>query len=132
MAGIRVRRHLVANAILKARDTDKGRSVVIIDVLEGISVDSTILIIRSIEKIRDRQEDETGYRPVGNDLRCLVEKVAWHTGFDSGRQRAYVLVIMRYYLFLRNYTQKIKDFRSKPRVARPTVRHQASPLMLVG
>lgn len=132
MAGFRIRRHLVANAILKAKKSEKGRSLITIEPLEGISVDGALLILKSVENVRDRHQSDSGYRPVGNDLRQLVESVVYRTGFDSGRRRAYVLVSMQYYRFLRDYTQTMQEFRNRPRAARPPIRREPPLLVLVG
>lgn len=132
MAGFRIRRHLVADAILKAKATDKGRAVITIDPLDGISVDGAFLLLQTIEKIRDKTEKEDYQRQVGPELKSLVEEVVGRTHFDSPRKRAYVLVIMRYYLFLREFTRTMEEFRKRPRIARPPLKRRAPPLVLTG
>lgn len=132
MAGFRIRRQLVSEAILKAKQSEKGRTIIQLDPLEGISVDGVYLVLRAVEKLRDRVEQEEGYRPTGNELKGLVEQVAFATGFPSDRRRAYVLVMMQYYRFLLEYTQHAKGLRTRPRAARPSLRRRAPPLVLVG
>lgn len=132
MAGFRIRRHLIADAILQAKNTDKGRPVITIEPMYGISVDGAFILIQTIEKIRDNAEDDQFRRPVGKELKSLVEEVVGRTYFDSPRKRAYVLVIMRYYLFLRLFTQTIEEFRKRPHSTRPPLKRKAPHLVLVG
>lgn len=113
MSGARLpSRALIAIAIKRAQQSEKGRGIVDTALPHGISVDATFLVLKSVEKIREKIYSQGGAVPVGAALRALVDDVAFQTGFDSGRRRAYVLVSMQYYLLLRHRDARLRKRRT--------------------
>ncbi len=96
-------------AIGKAGKAEKGRDVIVIEPITGVSVDAAELIHRKVELLRNKEHP----RPIGKRLKEVVEEAVFSTDFEIGRRRAYVLVLMQYYLMLRHRDTRIARMKRR-------------------
>ena len=94
-----IRRELLERAIKRAQP---GKGAVVLDVssVTGISVDAAFLIVRAIEKLRDREG-----RRGGALLRRLVRQAAVESGLPPDRRYAYEVIAMNYYGIIKQFIQ---------------------------
>jgi hypothetical protein len=111
----RPRRELILRAIEEAKETEKGKLVITIESITGVSIDAAFMVIKKTESLRDKHFSIHGIRPVGALLRSMVSEAAVASGLPPDRQRAYVLISMRYYLKIRHYVQEARSEATKRR-----------------
>jgi hypothetical protein len=78
---------------------------------ESVTIDGAILLISTVNRIRaKRWEKAESY-----DLKELVEFVCSKSPFESARKRAYVLVIMCFFLLMKDHVEQWNEERATPR-----------------
>ena len=123
MSHYRPRRSLVEQALKLVRTDPKRGEATVPSGENGITPDTVLLLIATVNKLRDARRE-------AKDLRALVERVCARTPFDRARQYAYEIVIMRYYSLLAQFASRSSS-RWKSRGRRPNLQEMEEPFRLV-
>lgn len=110
----RIRREWILEAILAAKESEKGRLVISTEPLTGVSMDMAQDLLVRCEHARWRRE-----RPhVGQELRNLVGYIVRMNGRAPDKARAYELIMMRYYRILKSLVDRRRKELKEARAAK--------------